>query len=83
VASQRPRRGTPVEVALLNGHRELAGQFLALGARPAPLSPADTFVAAVLAGNERWNTALHVAAETGDLALARTLLESVTRLDVP
>jgi len=126
-----PRRGTPVEVALLNGHRELAGQLLALGARPARLSPADTFVAAVLAGdadavrqtpaeviatvrrkrtglvtwaaaqgapnavellaavgfdinslgrsdipgNERWNTALHVAAETGDLALARTLLE--------
>lgn len=45
-----PRRGTPVEVALSNGHRELAGQLLALGARPARLSAADAFVAAVLAG---------------------------------
>jgi ankyrin repeat protein len=26
-------------------------------------------------GNEPWHTALHVAAENGDLALARTLLE--------
>jgi ankyrin repeat protein len=46
-----PRRGTPVEVALINGHRELAGQLLALGARPARLSAADAFVAAVLAGD--------------------------------
>ncbi len=46
-----PGRGTPVEVALINGHRELAGQLLALGARPARLSAADAFVAAVLAGD--------------------------------
>jgi ankyrin repeat protein len=125
-----PRRGTPVEVALVNGHRELAVQLLALGGRPPRLSAADAFVAAVLAGdteaaqrtpdeviaavrrrrtglvtwaaaqgapnavellvtagfdvnalgrsdvpgNEPWHTALHVAAENGDLALARTLL---------
>ena len=126
-----PRRGTPVEVALVNGHRELAGQLLALGARPPRLTAADAFVAAVLAGdedavrrtpaeviarvrrkrtglvtwaaaqgapgavellaetgfdvnalgrsdipsNQPWHTALHVAAERGDLALARKLLE--------
>jgi ankyrin repeat protein len=126
-----PRRGTPIEVALINGHRELAGQLLALGARPARLGAADAFVAAVLAGdteaarrtpaeiidtvrrqrtglvtwaaaqgapsavellaaagfdvnalgrsdipsNDPWHTALHVAAENGDLALARTLLK--------
>ena len=125
-----PRRGTPVEAALINGHRELAVQLLALGGRPPRLSAADAFVAAVLAGdteaaqrtpdeviaavrrrrtglvtwaaaqgapnavellvtagfdvnalgrsdvpgNEPWHTALHVAAENGDLALARTLL---------
>jgi ankyrin repeat protein len=129
--SRSPRRGTPVEVALVNGHRELAEQLLALGARPPRLSPADAFVAAVLAGdaeavrhsppeviadvrrrrtglvtwaaaqgapgavellvtagfdvnalgrsdipsNQPWHTALHTAAERGDLALARTLLE--------
>jgi ankyrin repeat protein len=126
-----PRRGTPVELALANGHRELADQLLALGARPPRLSAADAFVAAVLAGdtetvrqtpakvidavrrkrsgllpwtaaqgapgavellvsagfdvnalgrsdlpgNQPWHTALHVAAETGNLALARTLLD--------
>lgn len=126
-----PRQGTPVEVALINGHRELAGQLLALGARPARLSAADAFVGAVLAGdaeavrqtpaevvdtvrrsrtglvtwaaaqgapnavellamagfdvnalgrsdipsNDSWHTALHAAAEKGDLALARRLLE--------
>jgi ankyrin repeat protein len=127
----QPRRGTPLEVALINGHRELADQLVALGARPAGRSAADAFVAAVLAGdteavrqtpgrviaavrgkrtglvtwaaaqgasnsvellatagfdvnapgrsdipgNEPWCTALHVAAENGNLSLARTLLE--------
>jgi ankyrin repeat protein len=126
-----PRRYTPVEYALLNGHRELAGQLLARGALPPRLSATDAFVAAVLAGdadavrqtpgdviaavrgkrtglvtwaaaqgapnavellvaagfgvnalgrsdifsNEPWHTALHVAAENGDLGLARTLLQ--------
>ena len=46
-----PRRGTPVEVALMNGHRELADQLQALGARPPRLGPNDAFVAAVLAGD--------------------------------
>jgi ankyrin repeat protein len=46
-----PRRGTPVEAALLNGNRELADQLLALGARPPQLSAADAFVAAILAGD--------------------------------
>jgi ankyrin repeat protein len=126
-----PQRGTPIEVALTNGHRELADQLAALGARPPRLRPADAFVAAVLAGdsdavaqtrpevvasvrrqrtglvtwaaaqgtpgavellaaagfdinalgrsdipsNQPWHTALHVAAENGDLALAQKLLE--------
>ena len=126
-----PRRYTPVEYALVSGHRELAGQLLALGARPPRLSATNAFVAAVLAGdadavrqtpadviaevrtkrtglvtwaaaqgapnavgllvaagfdvnalgrgdilsNDPWHTALHVAAENGDLGLARTLLE--------
>jgi ankyrin repeat protein len=134
-----PRRGTPVEAALLNGHRELADQLLALGARPARLSAADAFVAAVLAGdteaaqqtpaqvvatvrrkrpglvtwaaaqgapnavellatagfdvnapgrsdipgNEPWHTALHVAAENGNLTLARTLLELGADPNIP
>lgn len=134
-----PRRGTPVEIALVNGHRELAGQLLALGARPARLSAADAFVAAVLAGdaeaarhtpapviatvrrkrtglvtwaaaqgapnavellatagfdvnalgrsdvpgNEPWHTALHVAAENGNLTLARTLLELGADPNIP
>jgi ankyrin repeat protein len=46
-----PRRGTPIEVALLNGHKALADQLRALGARPARLSAADAFVAAVLGGD--------------------------------
>jgi ankyrin repeat protein len=46
-----PRRGTPLEVALINGHRELADQLRALGARPPRLRPEDAFVAAVLAGD--------------------------------
>jgi ankyrin repeat protein len=126
-----PRHGTPIELALVSGHRELADQLRALGANPPHLSPARTFVAAVLAGdaeaagqvpgsviasvrrrrtglmtwaaaegapnsvellvsagfdvnalgrsdiqsNEPWHTALHVAAETGNLMLARRLLE--------
>jgi len=126
-----PRRGTPIEVALMNGHRELADQLAALGARPPRLSPSDTFVAAVLAGdagavtrasarvvgdvrrrrtglvtwaaaqgapnavellvsagfdvnalgrsdvpgNQPWHTALHVAAERGDVALGQRLLD--------
>ena len=134
-----PRRGTPVEVALINGHRELADQLLALGARPPRLLAADAFVAAVLAGdadavqqtpaeviatvrrkrtglvtwaaaqgapnavellvaagfdvnalgrsdipsNEPWHTALHVAAENGNLALARTLLELGADPNIP
>jgi ankyrin repeat protein len=137
--ARSPRRGTPVEVALINGHRELAAQLLALGARPARLSAADAFVAAVLAGdteavrqtpaqviaavrrrrtglvtwaaaqgapnavellatagfdvnalgrsdvpsNQPWHTALHVAAENGNLALARTLLELGADPDIP
>lgn len=47
-----PRRGTPVEVALTNGYRQLADQLLALGARPPSLRPADVFMAAVLSGDE-------------------------------
>ena len=34
-------------------------------------------------GNEPWHTALHVAAENGDLALARTLLELGADPDIP
>jgi ankyrin repeat protein len=46
-----PRRHTPIEFALFNGHRELADQLQALGA-PAPrLSPSDAFVSAVLTGD--------------------------------
>jgi ankyrin repeat protein len=134
-----PRGYTPAEAALVNGHRELAGQLVALGARPPRLSATDAFVAAVLAGdagavgrtrgdviaavrrqrsglvtwaaaqgapnavellvaagfdvnapgrsdvpgNEPWHTALHVAAENGDLSLARTLLELGANPDTP
>ena len=134
-----PRRYTPVETALVNGHRELAGQLLALGALPPRLSATDTFVAAVLAGdtdavrqmpadvvaavrrkrtglvtwaaaqgapnavqllvsagfdvnalgrsdifsNEPWHTALHVAAENGNLSLAQTLLELGADPNIP
>jgi len=126
-----PRRGTPIEFALLNGNRELADQLRALGARPPRLSVSDAFVSAVLSGdaeavkrtpptvvasvrrrrtglvtwaaahgapnsvdllvtagfdvnalgrsdilsNEPWHTALHVAAEDGNLALAQRLIE--------
>jgi ankyrin repeat protein len=134
-----PRRRTPIEVALTSGHRELADQLAALGARPPRLSAADSFVAAALAGdadavrhtpdqvvaavrrgraglvtwaaaqgaphavpllvsagfdvnalgrsdiasNDPWHTALHVAAEKGDLALARTLLDLGADPDIP
>jgi ankyrin repeat protein len=134
-----PRRGTPIEAALTNGHRKLADQLTALGARPPRLSAADSFVAAILAGNadavvgtpsqvvatvrrkrtglvpwaaaqgapnavellvsagfdvnalgrsdlpsnEPWHTALHVAAEHGDLALARTLLDLGADPNIP
>jgi Ankyrin repeat len=126
-----PRRGTPIEVALTNGHPQLADQLAALGARPPRLNAADTFVAAVLAGdadavaqtpahvvaavrqkrtglvtwaaaqgapnsvellvsagfdvnalgrsdipsNQPWHTALHVAAESGNVTLAQALLD--------
>ncbi|HEY3845287.1 MAG TPA: ankyrin repeat domain-containing protein, partial [Acidimicrobiales bacterium] len=134
-----PRRGTPIEVALTNGHRALADQLAALGAPPPRLSAADAFVAAVLAGdgdavahtpphvvaavrrkrsglvtwaaaqgapsavqllvsagfdvnalgrsdipsNQPWHTALHVAAEKGDLALAQTLLDLGADPNIP
>ena len=46
-----PRRYTPIEVALVNGHRRLADQLIDLGAQPPRLQAADTFVAAVLGGD--------------------------------
>jgi ankyrin repeat protein len=49
--SRSPRRGTPAEVALLNGHRELAAELVALGGRAASPSDADRFVGAVMAGD--------------------------------
>ena len=134
-----PKRYTPIELALLNGNRELADQLRELGARPPRLRPADAFVAAVLAGdadamqqtradvvaevrrkrtgpvtwaaaegaagavelvvaagfdvnalgrsdvlsNQPWHTALHVAAEKGDLDLARKLLDLGADPDIP
>lgn len=42
---------TPVEVAVINGKRELADQLRALGAGKPRLRPAEEFVAAVLAGD--------------------------------
>ena len=128
--TRSPQRHTPVEFALVNGHRELAAELLGRGARPPRLKDGDAFVAAVLAGdaeavantppavvaavrerrtglvtwaaaqgsansvellvetgfdvnargrgdvpgNQPWQTALHVAAETGDVGLARSLL---------
>src|SRR6185437_3269995 len=43
---------TPVELALLNGNRELAAQLQALGASAPPrVSPADEFIGAALAGD--------------------------------
>jgi ankyrin repeat protein len=44
-------RHTPVEMALLDGHRELAALLRSLGAPAPQLAPPDAFVAAVLAGD--------------------------------
>ncbi len=41
---------TPLEVALINGHTELAGELRGLGAREPDLDPADRFRAAVMCG---------------------------------
>lgn len=41
---------TPIEVALLNGHRALADRLRALGADEPVLDPVDAFVSAALAG---------------------------------
>jgi ankyrin repeat protein len=49
--TRSPGRHTPIEFALLNGHRQLAEQLRTRGARPPRLRPADAFVAAVLAGD--------------------------------
>ncbi|MBV9951780.1 MAG: ankyrin repeat domain-containing protein [Acidimicrobiia bacterium] len=43
---------TPLEIALTSGHRALADQLLALGARQVDLEPVDAFIAAVMAGDE-------------------------------
>jgi hypothetical protein len=43
--------GTPIEVALRNGNRELAGDLRALGAQEPALDPVDRFVGAVLAAD--------------------------------
>jgi ankyrin repeat protein len=67
------RRGvdprTPVEEALLNGHRELARELLALGARPPRLNPVDAFVAFAMTGD---------AAAAGDVdpAMLATVLRT-------
>lgn len=42
---------TPIEDALLSGHRELAERLRALGAAPPNLNPVEAFVAAALAGD--------------------------------
>ncbi len=42
---------TPVEAALVNGHRELAEMLRSLGARPPRLRPVEAFVAAALSGD--------------------------------
>lgn len=131
VEPRAPTGETPVEAALTSGHRLLAEQLLALGARLPRLRPDDAFVAAALAGdadavaatspdviasvrrhrtgllpwaaaegapeavellvsvgfdvnargrsdtpgNQPWHTALHVAAEKGNLNLAQKLLD--------
>lgn len=46
-----PAGRTPIEAALVNGHRDLAEQLRALGASPPRLRPGDAFVAAILAGD--------------------------------
>ena len=45
------RARTPVELALMSGHRELAEALVSLGAQPAQLNEPDAFVAAVMAGD--------------------------------
>jgi hypothetical protein len=52
LAATGPAARTPMEIALANGHRELARQLRDLGAVEPALDPVDTFVAAVLAGDE-------------------------------
>jgi ankyrin repeat protein len=49
--ARSPRRGSPIEVALTNGHRELADLLRSLGAQPPRLDASDTFVGAALAGD--------------------------------
>lgn len=49
--SAEPGARTPAESALLHGHRALAAQLVALGARPPRLAPADAFTSAALAGD--------------------------------
>jgi hypothetical protein len=56
---------TPIEQALLNGHRELAERLRALGARPPRLTPAESYVAAVLAGDDAALAALPPDAVAG------------------
>jgi ankyrin repeat protein len=51
VVSPLPHGGTPVEVALRNGHRRLAAELIDAGAVPAALDPVDQFIAAALAGD--------------------------------
>jgi ankyrin repeat protein len=67
------RRGvnprTPVEEAVLNGHRELAAELMALGASPPRLTPVDAFVAAAMAGDE-------AAARDADPALLAAVREA-------
>jgi ankyrin repeat protein len=130
VRYRRANGRTPIELALLNGHRALADELDALGAGRPDFDPIDAFVAAALAGDEnavrsadpatvrdarkarpglltwaaaggapnavellvsvgfevnsfgrsdapidqKWHTALHVAAQEGNLALAQRLL---------
>lgn len=47
-----PAARTPIEIALTNGHRDLARQLRKFGAVEPALGRVDTFVAAVLAGDE-------------------------------
>lgn len=49
--SRAPKRYTPIELALLNGNRELADQLRDLGALTPALEPGDAFVAAALAAD--------------------------------
>lgn len=45
------RGRTPVDLALLSGHRELADDLVRLGAAPGQLGDADAFIAAAMAGD--------------------------------